>query len=115
MKSAPFTIALVLQVLAQSVGGIWGAAIAGALTGLVVRGAGGFRTGALSAATAVLLLLTVAGMRGASIVPFAGMIGANFNLPGWGILALALLLPALQAGGLAGGVARLVERTPPRS
>jgi hypothetical protein len=40
----------------------------------------------------------------------AKMLGGNFALPGWAILLATLLLPALQSGGLAGGVGRLLHR-----
>lgn len=100
--------ALVLQVAAQALGGIWGAAVGGVIIGLALRQAGAFRTGFLAAAVAAALLLGMAAVRGADIMHFAGMLGANFKLPGIAMLALTLLLPALQAGGLAGGVSRLV-------
>jgi hypothetical protein len=107
MKPSLFITALVLQVVAQTFGGGWGAAGAGVLIGLAMRSGGAFRTGALSAALATALLLAVAAARGADIGHFAGMIGGNFGLPGWGILAVTLLLPALQSGGLAGAIGRL--------
>jgi hypothetical protein len=37
------------------------------------------------------------------------MLGGNFQLPGAAIVAVALLLPAIQAGGMAGGAARLLS------
>jgi hypothetical protein len=102
--------ALVLQVAAQALGGIWGAAIGGVLIGLALRQKGAFRVGFLAAAVAAALLLAMTAVRGAPVLNWADRIGANFNVPGWGLLALTLLLPALQAGGLAGGIARLGAR-----
>lgn len=107
IRSGHAVLALVVQVLAQTFGGIWGAAVGGVIIGLLMRQRGAFRVGALSALTATALLLAVAALRGAPIVHFADMIGANFKLPGWGLLLVTLVLPALQSGGLAGAVGRL--------
>jgi hypothetical protein len=38
------------------------------------------------------------------------MLGGNFSIPGWGVLLATLLLPAIQAGGLAGGVSALLQQ-----
>lgn len=115
MKSSHFVLALVVQVLALSFGGIWGAAGAGIIIGALVGlggGRGAFRIGFLSALVATALLLAVAAMRGAPVTHFAEMIGANFKLPGAALLAVTVLLPALQSGGLAGGIGRLAARKP---
>lgn len=107
----PFSVyasALVLQLAAQTVGGVWGAAVGGILIGLGLRRRGAFRIGFLAAAVAALLLLIVTAVRGEGMLAFAGALGANFKVPGWGLLLLSVLLPALQAGGLAGGIARLL-------
>jgi hypothetical protein len=37
------------------------------------------------------------------------MLGGNFKLPGYAIILVTLLLPAVQAGGIAGGTARLLR------
>lgn len=113
MKGSHFALALVVQVLALSFGGIWGAAGAGILIGALVGlsgGRGGFRIGFASGLVATALLLGVAAMRGAPVAHFAEMIGANFKLPGAALLAVTLLLPALQSGGLAGGIGRLASK-----
>ncbi len=102
-----FILALLIQVVAQTFGGVWGAAAGGVLIGLAARGKGPFRTGFLAAAVAAALLLAVTSARGAPVWHWAEMMGANFSLPGWGFVALVLLLPALQAGGLAGGIGGL--------
>lgn len=113
MKASHFIVALVLQVLALTFGGIWGAAGAGILIGLAIGltgSTGGFRIGFLTGLLAAALLLAVAAMRGAPITHFADMIGANFKIPGIALIAVTLLLPALQSGGLAGGIGRLLQR-----
>ena len=113
MHRGLLVLALVVQVLAQTFGGVWGAAIGGVAIGTlcVLRGAGGgFRTGFLAAAAATALLLAMLGVRGGDIVPFASRLGANFQLPGWGLLAVTLLLPAVQSGALAGAISRLRSR-----
>lgn len=109
-KTSLLVAALVVQVAAQSLGGIWGAAIGGIVIGLALRQSGAFRVGFLAAAVAAALLLVAAAVRGASLTTWADAIGANFGVPGWALLALTLLWPALQSGGLAGGVARLSAR-----
>jgi hypothetical protein len=105
-----FAAALGLQLAAQGFGGLWGAAIAGVATGVLLRERGAFRVGFVAAAIAAALLLAWVAARGGDVLGFAAMIGGNFSVPSWGILAATLLLPALQAGGLAGGVARLLRR-----
>jgi hypothetical protein len=106
-----FVVALVVQVLAQTFGGVWGAAVGGIVTGLLLRRGSAFAVGALSAALAAALLLLMVVLRGEGVMHFAGMIGANFSLPGWALVLVTLLLPALQAGGLAGAVGLLMAPT----
>ena len=105
-----FILALVVQVGAQAFGGAWGAAIGGLLIALMIRGPGAFRVGVLAALVAAALLLGATALRGAAIGAWAGMIAANFSMPAWGIVALTLLLPALQSGGIAGGVGRVLQK-----
>ena len=102
--------ALVLQVAAQSFGGVWGAAIGGVLIGLGLRRRGAFRVGFLAAAIAAMLLLVVTAVRGDALFSFADALGGNFKVPGWALLLISILLPALQSAGFAGGVARLAAR-----
>ena len=109
-KTSMLLSAVVLQLAAQALGGVWGAAIAGIITGIALRDRGAFRLGFGSAALAAALLLGWVAVRGGNVLHFAGMLGGNFKLPGAGILAITLLLPALQAGGMAGGVARLARQ-----
>ncbi len=104
-----FVSAVLLQFVAQRFLGVWGAAVAGVLTGVLFRQGGAIRAGALSAAIAAAVLLVVAAERGASLTEFAAMIGRNFSLPGWAVLVATLALPALQAGGLAGLVSRVLS------
>ncbi|MBL0939463.1 MAG: hypothetical protein IBJ03_11240 [Gemmatimonadaceae bacterium] len=108
-RGGVFVLALVLQVAAQSISGLWGAAAAGLFIGLVIRDRGAFRTGFLAAACATLVLLIAVAVRGEGLMQWANMIGANFSAPGWALLLISILLPALQSGGLAGGVARLLR------
>lgn len=105
-----FGAALAVQLVAQAVGAGWGAALGGALIGIALRRSGAFRTGFLAALVAAGLLLLVHVLRGAPLLDFADRLGGNFSLPGWALLLLTMLLPALQAAGFAGGVARLVPR-----
>ena len=102
--------ALVLQLAAQGVGGAWGAAVGGVVTGAALRQSGAFRTGFLTALGAAALLLLMQALRGAPLLDFADRLGGNFSLPGWALLLLSMLLPALQSAGFAGGVARLAAR-----
>lgn len=104
-----FLSALVLQLAAQALGGVWGAAVAGLITGVALRDRGAFRIGFGSAALAAALLLAWVAIRGGDVMAFAGMLGGNFKLPAWGILLVTLLLPAIQAGGIAGGLSRLLR------
>ena len=109
-----FISAVLLQFVAQRFLGAWGAAVAGLLTGVLFRQGGAIRAGLISAAIAAAVLLVAAAERGASVTEFAAMIGRNFALPGWAILVATLALPALQAGGCAGLVSRVLrkERVP---
>ena len=104
-----FLSAVVLQLAAQAFGGVWGAAIAGLLVGLALRDRGAFRIGFGSALVACALLLAFVGARGGDVLTFASMLGGNFKLPEWGVLVATFALPALQAGGLAGGTSRLLR------
>jgi hypothetical protein len=104
-----FLSAVVLQLAAQAFGGVWGAAIAGLLVGLALRDRGAFRIGFGSALLACALLLAFVGARGGDVLTFASMLGGNFKLPGYAIILVTLLLPAVQAGGIAGGVSRLLR------
>ena len=45
-----------------------------------------------------------------ALTEFAATIGRNFALPGWAVLAATLALPALQAGGFAGLVSRVLRK-----
>lgn len=105
-----FAAALALQLVAQGFGGVWGAAIAGLATGVLLRERGAFRMGFAAASLAAALLLAWVAVQGGDVFGFAARIGGNFKVPAWGIVTATLLLPALQAGGLAGGVARLLKR-----
>lgn len=106
-KTLPlFGTALVLQVAAQALGGAWGAAVGGLLIGLALRGPRAFRLGFASAGLAAALLLAMVAARGGNVLHLAEMLGGNFSLPAWAIVLVTLLLPAVQAGGIAGGVAR---------
>ena len=103
--------AVLLQFVAQRFLGVWGAAVAGALTGVLFRQGGAIRAGASSAAiAAAVLLLLAAAERGVALTEFAATIGRNFSLPGWAVLVATLALPALQAGGVAGLVSRVLRK-----
>ncbi len=104
-----FLAALLLQLAAQALGGVWGAAVGGVLIGVAVRRSGAFRMGFAAAAAAAALLLGWVALRGGNVMAFAAMLGGNFKLPEWGVLVATLALPALQAGGLSGGVSRLLR------
>jgi hypothetical protein len=108
-KRTMFLSAVVLQVAAQALGGVWGAAIAGLLIGVALRDRGAFRIAFGSALVACALLLAYVGARGGDVLTFANMLGGNFKLPGYAIVLVTLLLPAVQAGGIAGGTARLLR------
>jgi len=101
--------AVLLQFVAQRFLGVWGAAVAGLLTGVLFRQGGAIRAGAFSAALAAAVLLVVAAERGVALTDFASTIGRNFSLPGWVVLVATLALPALQAGGFAGLVSRVLR------
>lgn len=98
---------LVLQVLAQTFVGTWGAAAVGTLGGVLLRAPSAFRLNFAAAAGAALLLLIMVALRGENLMPFADRVGRLFSAPGWGVLLLSVLLPAIQAGALGGAVARL--------
>ncbi len=102
--------AILLQFVAQRFLGVWGAAAAGALTGMLFRQGGAVRAGAVSAAVAAAVLLVAAAERGVALTDFAATIGRNFSLPGWAVLVATLALPALQAGGFAGLVGRVLRK-----
>jgi len=102
--------AVLLQFVAQRFLGVWGAAVAGALTGVLFRQGGAIRAGACSAAIAAAVLLLAAAERGVALTEFATTIGRNFSLPGWAVLVATLALPALQAGGVAGLVSRVLRK-----
>ena len=102
--------AVLLQFVAQRFLGVWGAAVAGALTGVLFRQGGAIRAGACSAAIAAAVLLLAAAERGVALTDFATTIGRNFSLPGWAVLVATLALPALQAGGVAGLVSGVLRK-----
>jgi hypothetical protein len=108
-KRTIFISAVILQLTAQALGGVWGAAVAGLLIGVALRDRGAFRIGFGSALLACALLLGFVGARGGDVLTFANMLGGNFKLPGYAIVLVTLLLPAIQAGGIAGGTARLLR------
>ena len=110
-KRSLIITALMLQVAAQALGGVWGAAIGGVIIGLALRRRGAFRTGFLAASVAAALLLGMIAIRGGDVTALASMLGANFKAPGWVLLVATCVLPGLQAGGLAGGVSRLAQRS----
>ena len=105
-----FVSAVLLQYVAQRFLGVWGAAVAGLITGVMFRQGGAIRAGAMSAALAAAMLLIAAAERGVALTEFATTIGRNFALPGWAVLVATLVLPALQAGGFAGLVSRLLRK-----
>lgn len=105
-----FVSAVLLQYVAQRFLGVWGAAVAGLITGVMFRQGGAIRAGAMSAALAAAVLLIAAAERGVALTEFAATIGRNFALPGWAVLAATLALPALQAGGFAGLVSRVLRK-----
>jgi hypothetical protein len=102
--------AVLLQFVAQRFLGAWGAGVAGALTGVMFRQGGAVRAGAFSAALAAAVLLLAAAERGVAITEFATTIGRNFSVPGWAVLVATLALPALQAGGVAGLISRVLRK-----
>ena len=102
--------ALLLQVVAQRFLGVWGAAVAGLITGIMFCQGGAIRAGAISAALAAAVLLVFAAERGVALTEFAATIGRNFSVPGWTVLVATLALPALQAGGFAGLVSRVLQK-----
>jgi hypothetical protein len=67
--------AVLLQFVAQRFLGVWGAAVAGALTGAMFRQGGAIRAGAFSAALAAAVLLIAAAERGVALTEFATTIG----------------------------------------
>jgi hypothetical protein len=105
-----FVTAVLLQFVAQRFLGVWGAAAAGLFTGVIFRRGGAVRAGALSAMLAAAVLLAAAAERGVALTDFAATIGQNFSLPGWAVLVATFVLPALQAGGCAGLVSRLLTK-----
>lgn len=105
-----FVSAVLLQFVAQRFLGVWGAAVAGLITGVMFRQGGAIRAGAISAALAAAVLLIAAAERGVALTEFATTIGRNFALPGWAVLVATLVLPALQAGGFAGLVSRVLRK-----
>ena len=105
-----FVSAVLLQYVAQRFLGVWGAAVAGLITGVMFRQGGAIRAGAMSAALAAAVLLIAAAERGVALTEFATTIGRNFALPGWAVLVATLVLPALQAGGFAGLVSRILRK-----
>ena len=105
-----FVSAVLLQFVAQRFLGVWGAAVAGLITGVMFRQGGAIRAGAISAALAAAVLLIAAAERGVALTEFATTIGRNFALPGWAVLVATLVLPALQAGGFAGLVSRILRK-----
>jgi hypothetical protein len=107
--AARVAAALAVQLLAQQFLGPWGAAAGGvAISVFSAQGRAG-RLAAYSAAMAAAALLLVAIAQGATIPQFADKLGANFGVPGAALLALTLLLPAMQAGLLAAGTSRLLR------
>lgn len=82
------------------VAGVWGAVIA-----YTVKP---WRSAALTAAAAWALLLAVSGTRG-PLLGLAGLLGAIFGLPGFVIILVALVFPAILAWSAAGLVSALRE------
>ncbi|MCU0633407.1 MAG: hypothetical protein MUE41_00930 [Gemmatimonadaceae bacterium] len=99
-------IALVVNVVAQKFGGAWGAPIAGLLLGALLPGGSGAVT-AVAAPVAAGGLLGAAALSGAPLGDFAARMAGNFGLPAWAPVVAAVVLPGLQAGGMAGAVSGL--------
>jgi hypothetical protein len=95
--------ALVINLVAQRFGGAWGGPIAGVLIAAILPNVGG-RAAAVTAPLAAGGLMGAAAVQGAPIAEFAGRVAGNFGLPAWGPIVAALVLPALQAGGVAGAI-----------
>lgn len=121
MTLRTFALALLGQLVAGLTGFPWApAAVAAVLTLLWLRRgarAAYFTESFIAGALAPAIQLTGPALFGAPILHFADMLGGVFQLPGWGVLLLSGLLPALQAGGAAGAVAAFVTSrsrpTPP--
>lgn len=103
-------IGLLLQVTAQVSGFAWAPAVAALLWAVLARPKAAFTEGFVVGLLAPALMLGVAAVRGAPLGHFATMMGGVFQLPGWGVLTLSCMLPALMSGGVAGAVAPLVRR-----
>lgn len=116
-----FGLALLLQLIAGMTGFAWAPAVAALVSTLLMLRRGlrtsYFTEAFVAGALAPAIQLTGPALFGAPIRAFADMLGGVFQLPGWGVLVLACLLPALQAGGAAGALAAFVTSrsrpTPP--
>jgi hypothetical protein len=96
-------IALVINLVAQKFGGSWGGALAGLVIGGIMPTMGA-RAAAVTAPVAAGGLLGLAALQGAPLADFAARVAGNFALPPWVPIVAAVVLPGLQAGGMAGAV-----------
>lgn len=110
MNMRTLLIGLLLQITAQVSGFAWAPAAAALVWAVLARPRRAFTEGFVAGLLAPALLLGVAAVRGAPLGHFADMMGGVFQLPGWGVLALSCVLPALMAGGVAGAVVPMLRR-----
>lgn len=107
-------VATFVQLVLQFASGTWGAAVGGMVIGALFRKKKPFTIGFTAGLIAAAVLLVVTAFRGAALGNWANTIGANFGLPGWALMVVASVLPALQSGGIAGAFA-LFNRSPAAS
>jgi hypothetical protein len=106
-RTVSWTILLLANVLSTAFIGWWTVpVVAGAWGALTAYDQKPWRTAAIAAAVAWALLLAVSGARG-PLFELAGLLGGIFGLPGFAVVLLALIFPALlawSASGLASGL-----------
>jgi hypothetical protein len=94
-------VLLAVFALATAAVGWWTVPIVAAAWGLTrPSGSGSWWTAALAASASWAVLLAATAMRG-PVVELASVIGGVFKLPGFAMIFLSLLFPALLAGSAA--------------
>jgi hypothetical protein len=106
-RTVSWTVLLVAYVLSTAFIGWWTVpVVAGASGALTAYDQKPWRTAAIAAAAAWALLLVLGATRG-PLLALAGLLGGVFGLPGFAVVLLALIFPALLAWSAAGLVSAL--------
>jgi hypothetical protein len=108
-RTVAWAVLLIVFVLGTAFVGWWTVPVVAGVWGVVTAySQKPWRSAALAAAAAWVLLLALSATRG-PLLALAGLLGAIFGLPGFAVIVLALIFPATLAWSAAGLVSALRE------